>query len=74
MKKLILAAAVVALTTTGAFAHSSHGSFSCCNNNYASVKAGWGGTAFVAQGGLFNNNTAYVSSFGDGSNVILIQN
>ncbi len=73
MKKLLIAAAVVALTSSSAFAHHQSGPSGFGNTNTATVTAKYGGTAFVTQGGVWNTNTATVSSFGDGSMVILIQ-
>lgn len=78
MKKLLITAAVVMLTSTGAFAHSHGPSLPTPqgfgNDNHAKITtAGALNSVNVIQTGIFTRNSADVSTFGYGNTVILIQ-
>ncbi len=80
MKKLLIAAAVVVLTGTSAFAGPSYyhtylptpQGFG--NSNHLKYTAvGVGNTANVIQTGTFTRNSADISEFGYGNSLILVQ-
>ena len=78
MKKLLIAAAVVAFTSTGAFAHERGFSLpqpqGFANDNHAKITTvGAFNNVSVIQTGIFTRNSADVSTFGLGNTVILIQ-
>ncbi len=79
MKKLLITAAVVMLTSTGAFAHGMHGPSlptpqGFANDNHAKITTvGAFNSVNVIQTGVFTRNSADVSTFGLGNTVILIQ-
>lgn len=78
MKKLLITAAVVMLTSTGAFAHQHSPSLPTpqgfANDNHAKITTvGAFNSVNVIQTGVFTRNSADVSTFGLGNTVILIQ-
>ncbi|MGP8232803.1 MAG: hypothetical protein ACLQL2_09085 [Methylovirgula sp.] len=79
MKKLLIAAAVVAFTSTSAFAgQHNYNSLPTpqgfANDNHAKITTvGAFNNVSVIQTGVFTRNSADVSTFGLGNTVILIQ-